>query len=555
MRVLGNDLPPRHAPGQTRRNLEFILRHETCWPELTKRWILNRIWDREEETRIIELLESHGQEYRRLAFDLRDYAQQPFAYEPRTASFSRQYRRMIRPRRARADLHARRRRANYAINNNGGRLAALRWGRQDSRWILPWDGNCFLADRAWAEITETVQAKSHLRYFVVPMARVADNRLLLDQAFHPEASEEPQVIFRQDAVEEFDPERPYGRRPKVDLLWRLGVPGPWDEFEDDPWDPPRPALSGEAEKFAWAGWVARLDSGESHLEKPTTRSRWNRSSARNTAVLEALNKLDASVVASSLAEVPLFFEPSRLEAAAQDWSSGRGPLFEAAATVLSEAGKTVQVSPPRSWRDTIGQILAWQISGQREFARAAADGCRPLLTRGKPLPQSPEELALSLDALQLLRRGGFLHHGEFAVFRRHLTRKLERWTHGWWGAHRSRRADADGLSHDTRSALVAAFLGRHADLAAILRRSHARHAWHFSSEHGSQSFPADSLRNWQLLARLAEKSGAGGFPEIAPRTAFVPASPGAVASAADRSFCIFTCLHPALGLDLESQNA
>lgn len=555
VRILGNDLPPRHAPGQTRRNLEFILRHERSWPELTKRWIVNRIWDRDEEARIIELLESHGQDYQSLSFDLQEYARKPFAYEPQTSSFSSQYRRMIRPRRARADLHARRHRANYAINNNGGRLAALQLGRQDARWILPWDGNCFITDHSWAEISETVVTNSHLPYFIVPMARVADNRILLEKAFRPEASEEPQVIFRQDAIEEFDPERPYGRRPKVDLLWRLGVPGPWDEFEDDPWDPPRPALSREAGRFAWAGWVTRLDSGHGHLERPTRWSGWRRGQTRTASIALALDKLDARVVASSVAEAPLLFDCSRLEAAAKDWSGGRGPLFEAAAAVMSEAGKTFQASPRRSWRDTIRQTLAWQISGQQEFARAAADGCRPLLARGKPLPRSPEELALSLDALQLLRSGGLLQDGELVVFRRRLARKLEQWTRGWRGARRSRRADSGAMQHDTRSAIVAAFLGRHNDVATILRRSHARFVWHSPGDCYSDSSPADRPWEWRVLARLAEKSGMGLFPGIGGGARPAPTRTAPVSSAPDPVFWTFTSLAPARDFDLESQHA
>jgi hypothetical protein len=551
VRVLGNDLPPRHAPGQTRRNLEFILRHEGCWPELAKSWIVNRIWDRDEEAWIIHLLESHGQPYERLPFDLGDYGKQPFMYEAQTTPFSREYRGMIQARRMRADLHARRHRANYAINNNGGRNAALRWARRSSQWILPWDGNCFLTDGAWSQIKQTVEACSHLPYFVVPMARVTDNRQLLDVGFHPKAAEEPQLIFRHDALEEFNPDRPYGRRPKVDLLWRLGVPGAWDKFEDDPWDPPRPALSQEAGQFAWAGWVARLESGHANLEKPTRWSGWRRGQTRTASIISALDQLDAKVIEETLLEGPLFFERARLDTAAKTWANGGGPLSQPVAAFMSNVASNSQTTLQSRWQIAITKTLAWQISSQKQHARAAAAACRPCLLNSKSLPPTAEDLALSLDALHLLHGGGFLSDRELAGFRHNLTRSLARWIGGWLGLRRSLRTDSDALRHDTRSAIVAAFLSRHDDLAAILRRSHARFAWHFVDGHHSESSSLDRRREWQLLARMAEKSGLGRFPEVGARTPLGRVDTALVASNPDLTFCIFTCLPPAEGLDVQ----
>ncbi|WP_245521437.1 hypothetical protein, partial [Mesorhizobium sp. M3A.F.Ca.ET.175.01.1.1] len=60
------------------------------------------------------------------------------------------------------------------------------------------------------------------RYVVVPMARIVDNALLLDETLTPPAQEEPQIIFRNDTTELFDEEYGYGRRPKIEMLWRLG---------------------------------------------------------------------------------------------------------------------------------------------------------------------------------------------------------------------------------------------------------------------------------------------------------------------------------------------
>lgn len=98
------------------------------------------------------------------------------------------------------------------------------------------------------------------------MARVTDNAALLSEAFMPAPVEEPQIIFRHDAREKFDERYPYGHLDKAELLLRLNVQGPWDNWVRAQWGMPRPKPSLEAGKFAAAGWVARLFSGQAAQE-------------------------------------------------------------------------------------------------------------------------------------------------------------------------------------------------------------------------------------------------------------------------------------------------
>jgi hypothetical protein len=510
VRVLGNDLPPRHKCGQTLANLEFILQHERNWPELAKHWVVNRIWDRRIENEILRVLDSLGQSYLHIPFDLRKYAQEPFDYRALPCASSTEFRRMSRPQRLRADLHARRNRSNYAINNNGARRAALDYGRDKAKWVLPWDGNSFLTENAWQEIKQAIWDNDNLPYLVVPMARVADNRQLLDDTFHPKATEEPQIIFRCDALETFDPGRPYGRRPKVELLWRLGVPGPWDQFEDDPWDLSRPPLSREAGKFASAGWVARLESGHRHLEKPTRWSGWRRGQVRTTSIIAALDKLDAEVASSSLPPGPLLLDETRLAAAAQAWNKKSGPFYGPASALLTAATPMLENQATFSFRSIIIRTLAWRISGDKAHARAAATSLhskrsffcfRPTLLGRKTSPQAAEELGFFLDAVRLLQMSSFVREEEVARLKKTLTRALDRWTRGWWGFRFSRQANANSLPHAVRDAVISAFLQRHARLASILRREHARFA--------CESHPTEnkSLRLRVLLSLVAERAG------------------------------------------------
>lgn len=317
-RVLGNDLPPRHEIGQTRANLQFMLDHEPDLPNCEKRWVINRIVEPEEEAAIIALLEAHDQSYLRIPFLLEEYAEigwdlQSFR-EP--AFFLRGgFDRMVPYDQMRAEAHLRRYKNNYVINNNGARNAALRDGKGRAKWVLPWDGNCFLTAQAWEEIVEGVLAQPYLKYFTVPMARATDNADLLDPAFRPEPDSEPQMLFRFDSAEEFNEEHYYGRRPKVELFYRLGIPGPWDRFIDDVWDLPRPDRSADSGAAGEVGWVARLYSGQGQLEVEGQLGLRARGEARVSAIVDMLDRLDSAVLEQDFRPDHLVcYDPSALKA-------------------------------------------------------------------------------------------------------------------------------------------------------------------------------------------------------------------------------------------------
>ena len=124
------------------------------------------------------------------------------------------------------------------------------------------------------------------------MCRILDNSALLSDDFFAEPVEEPQIIFRNDSELFFDERFCYGRRPKVELLWRLGVPGKWDSFpRDDNWDIERPTAITE-KIWSEAGWVARLYSGNKEMENDTTESAKSRTIARVEAIISTIEHMD-----------------------------------------------------------------------------------------------------------------------------------------------------------------------------------------------------------------------------------------------------------------------
>jgi hypothetical protein len=306
-RIIGNDLYPRHKRGQSFDNLSFILENEKDFDCCEKRWVVNRIVDSTEEARILQLLKEYHQSYMQIPFVPREYRSLGFetdllpqpgylaseAFEQWGAAPHRKHHR------DRVITATYRLKNNYVMNINSARNAALREGKQRAKWILPWDGNCFLTESAWERLWEDVTTKPWFKYFAVPMARVIDNALLLTDDFKANPVEEPQLIFRCDSDEEFNESFCYGRRPKVELFWRLGIPGPWASWTDDPWDPKRRPEAVEAHQYGFAGWVARLYSGAENLEHDTLES-WNeRGRVRQLAVLAKLREIDRRLAGKS----------------------------------------------------------------------------------------------------------------------------------------------------------------------------------------------------------------------------------------------------------------
>jgi len=154
-RIIGNDLPRRHADNQTLVNLQFILDNERDLPGCEKRFVVNRVVDPAKERAIISMLDKSGyeylhipfvrSEYEAIGFDVDTCPQQGWLY-----SRSVEQRSALVVQEAFASTY--RRKNNYLTNVNGARNAALADGRDRARWVLPWDGNSFLTPSTWDAI-------------------------------------------------------------------------------------------------------------------------------------------------------------------------------------------------------------------------------------------------------------------------------------------------------------------------------------------------------------------------------------------------------------------
>jgi hypothetical protein len=250
----------------------------------------------------------------------------------------------------------------YAMNNNGARNVALAAFRSSARWVLPWDGNTFLTESAWSDLLEALESEPWRPVFVVPMARITDNAALFADDFRPAATEEPQLVFRSDVLVAFDESYRYGRRPKVELLLRLGVPGPWERWsKPDPWETPLPKL---AQSIGWrqASWVARLASGESALEKDIHL----RGIGRREAVRMHLHGLDVNLLArNSYNQLNnhrlLVFDEDSLVERKSRWQAGETESSLLVNRLVKRADRVILFPPP-----TLGGLVSAPKSAQAQ---------------------------------------------------------------------------------------------------------------------------------------------------------------------------------------------
>ncbi len=193
VRILGNDLIPRHGKGQTIANLRFTLMHETAFPHCKKLWIVNRIVNEDDEMAVIRLLEQHNQTYIRIPFETEGYDLRWTRYEK---------------------LH-------YIIKLNHARNRALEEGRKLAKWIFPFDSNVFVTDDGWQNITFYMENLSN-RLFKVTMYRIRESN---DEVFNFDPKnydrQEPQVAVHRDLFDTFDQSIAYANGNKEEFLFRF----------------------------------------------------------------------------------------------------------------------------------------------------------------------------------------------------------------------------------------------------------------------------------------------------------------------------------------------
>lgn len=250
-RILGNDIPVRHRPNQTLVNLPFILRNEAQFPDCEKRFLLNRIVDPRIRERLLAMIGAAGFRCDEIPFLPDDYRRLDSAAE----------------------------KALYLTNQNAARNRCIDLGLADADIVLPFDGQVFFSANGWSGMLDALGTPDPEKYLAVPMFRLRENRHALapwrpglDDDDHLWA--EPQIVVRRGHDIRFNERLPYGKANKIELLMRLGIPGPWNQWTGEHFQAIRANLA-ETRSLGFgrirdAGFVLRLESGNWKAERSTS---------------------------------------------------------------------------------------------------------------------------------------------------------------------------------------------------------------------------------------------------------------------------------------------
>lgn len=297
-RIIGNSISGLHAENQAEENLEYILNNESSVQNVTKYFVLNRIFDDSHRHRLLKILKDKHANYLEIAFDPDvfkkigyDFGSLPdsyywFAKKGRWADIV-------------SNTAVRNFKNAYLMNNNGARNFALQHGKSRFDWIMPWDGNCFLPDDSFKKLLSSMAIKNgSYKYVATPMQRVTSEDYIDRDAIVTNAIDEPQISFRRDAKEVFNEDRVYGNQSKVELFKRLGYKNDsWDKLINlYPWRKLKFVLSSEQGQLIEASGVFRLYSGNNQAATNGE----NRSHTRSFGIIETIDKVEADQIAATI---------------------------------------------------------------------------------------------------------------------------------------------------------------------------------------------------------------------------------------------------------------
>lgn len=558
-RILGNDLPPRHRPGQTLTNLRFLLENEAPFANTEKVFVLNRIVDSAYERAIIALLDAHSMKYIRVPFILEDYIRQDFRLGDfpvgdffRSSDFQ-QFSKIAKLRTIDYSYHDKN---LYAMNNNGGRNIALEHGhaQADAEWIMPFDGNCFFTPNAFADMTNALH-QNRDPYFVVPMARLLDNQQIFNQPDErPEAMEEPQIVFRHDANETYNKDMRYGRRSKLELLWRLGaIPSeralnkqvaPWESMDGD-W-------AAANASFSRAGWVFRLFSGQALQEESKPEALSLRAYNRLVAIQDFLDTLDEKVARRHGFDSGRFFsfDATALNEARLHYWAGDEDMVALVDALVRRAYEVIDTWSVASLQRIFDEVstlaFAYYFTGDDTFSTMAAEIIKTLLFHehdvvmtfpvadaddhiaahafglatavpgshhhthapNEDTPLSPMETnpALFLDAMRILKDKRILTAPEHNHFVSLTSSWINELVNSDEGIELSRKGGLEGTRYDVAVASLAAYSN---DLRLFLRVTN----WARMRLRKQQAMGLTMAHRqyWSLLAGSVVNTGAGIF--------------------------------------------
>lgn len=246
-RILGNDLPPRHPDSQTETNLKFILGTESLFEDCEKRFLINRVYDDDKRRRLVDAIQANSFHVDVIPFE-EDVFDSLGSYQEK---------------------------AHYLTNVNSARNYCVKQSlAAGADVVCPMDGGMFFRDDGWTRFAIVCSENLDDGFFSFATWRVESIEDMLNMQTFPTLYStykfgkistvgltEFQLAFTQHSDCLFDESLPYGREDKVELLYRLGIPGLWDHWNPKLYKDAEAIKSKFSGKVNNASFVCRLPSG------------------------------------------------------------------------------------------------------------------------------------------------------------------------------------------------------------------------------------------------------------------------------------------------------
>ncbi len=209
VRIIGNELPPRHVVGSNAEQLHFILANEAIHPRVKKIWLLNRLVDKEDEARLVKILQDHQCEYTIIPFDIARYKKFLTRFDGRKTFFwfRRRGREVIA-------------KAGFIIDINGARNKAIEIGAKYADWVVPLDGGCCLTTESMALMLEKV-VNPQRNVYALPTYRLVNNTNYIGFAPQNYPMHESMLLLKSTFQKLFDENISYGMQDKLKTIFQL----------------------------------------------------------------------------------------------------------------------------------------------------------------------------------------------------------------------------------------------------------------------------------------------------------------------------------------------
>jgi hypothetical protein len=199
---------------QIEESVRFILENEDYFPNLTKNWVLHRIADPAQCKRLHSMLTSAGQTVVTNDFD-GDLFKSMATDEERYL---------------------------YLAGVNTARNMAITMGLQQADVVLPVSFDTMIRHDGWGQFVWYAEMEPDDPYYALGTWHGADTEevlgkkppilredFILKDRGRVLGMTEPKIAFTRNSDMQFDETIPYGDFDNIEILWRLGVMGCWDQ--------------------------------------------------------------------------------------------------------------------------------------------------------------------------------------------------------------------------------------------------------------------------------------------------------------------------------------